>query len=68
MLMSPKLLQLKFYLKILDILYFMEDTNLPIMSNIIERVIQSTHIFNNMVLALYPHIIKMSLKSSYNLN
>jgi len=47
---SPRLLQSKSYFKILDILYFLENTNLPVMSDIIERVIKSIHIFNNMVL------------------
>jgi len=37
--MSPRLLQSKSYLKILDIPYFIKDTNFPIMPNIIERVI-----------------------------
>ena len=36
---SLRLPQLKFYLKILGILYFVEDTNLPITSDIIERII-----------------------------
>lgn len=48
--MSPRLSQSKFYLKILDILYFVENTNLSIIPNIIERVIQSNHIFNDLVL------------------
>ena len=60
---SPRLLQLKSYLKILSVPYFIEDTNLPITSNIIKRVIKSIHIFDNMVLALYSYIIKASLKS-----
>ena len=48
---SPRLLQSKFYLKILGISYCVEDTNLPINIDIVERVIQITHIFNNIVLA-----------------
>lgn len=47
---SPRLSQSKFYLKFLDIPYFVENTNLSIMPNIIERVIQSNHIFNDLVL------------------
>lgn len=46
---GPRLSQSKSYLKILGILYFMENINLSIISDIIERVIQSTHIFNNIV-------------------
>lgn len=44
---SPKLLQSKLYLKILGILYFLDNTNLSIMSDIIERVIKSIYIFND---------------------
>jgi len=52
--MSLRLLQSKFYLKILGILYFLEDTNLSVMLDIIKRVIKCIHIFNNIVLAFYP--------------
>ena len=48
---SSRLLQSKSYLKILGISYCVEDTNLPINIDIVERVIQITHIFNNIVLA-----------------
>jgi len=48
--MSPRLPQLKSYLKILGILYFIKDTNFSVTVNIIEIVIKSTHIFNNTVL------------------
>ena len=62
--MSPRLPQSKLYLKILDILYFIEDTNLLVTLNIIERVIKSIHIFDNIVLASHPYIIKASPKSN----
>ena len=61
--MSPRLSQSKSYLKILGILYFMENINLSIISDIIERVIQSTHIFNNIVWASHPQVIKIFPKS-----
>jgi len=48
--MSPRLSQIKFYLKILDISYFIKNTILLITSDIVESVIKSTHIFNNTVL------------------
>ena len=48
--MSPRLPQLKSYLKILGILYFIKDTNFSVTVNIIEIVIKSTYIFNNTVL------------------
>ena len=59
---SLRLLQFKSYLKILGILYFWENTNLPVMLNIIKRVIKST-IFDNIVLAFYLQVIKTSPKS-----
>ena len=52
--MSPRLPQSKSYLKILDIPYFLEDTNLFVMPDIIKRVIKCIHIFNDIVLASYP--------------
>ena len=60
---SLRLSQSKSYLKILGILYFVEDTNLPIISNIIKRVIQSNYIFNDLVLASYFQVIKTFPKS-----
>ena len=59
--MSPRLPQSKSYLKVLGIPYFIEDTNLPISSDIVESVIKSMHIFNNRVLASRQHIIKVLL-------
>jgi len=40
--------QSKFYLKILDIPYFVEDTNLSISSNIVESIIKSNKIIFSM--------------------
>jgi len=61
--MSPRLSQSKSYLKILDISYYIKDTNLPIIPDIIEKIIQATYIFNDVVLISQPHIIKVSPKS-----
>jgi len=61
--MSLRLPQSKLYLKILDISYYIENTNLLITANIIERVLQTTYIFNNTILASCPCIIKTSPKS-----
>lgn len=61
--LSPRLSQSKYYLKILGISYYIKDINLPITADIVERVIQTTHIFNNTVLTFQPYIIKISLKS-----
>ena len=52
--MSSRLPQFKSYLKILGIPYFLEDTNLSVMLDIIKRVIKCIHIFNDIVLASYP--------------
>ena len=60
--MGPKILWFKSYLKILDIPYFLEDTNFSVISDIIERVIKSTHIFDNIALTFYPQVIKVSSK------
>jgi len=61
---SSRLPQSKSYLKILDILYFVDDTNLSITTDIIERVIQISYLFDNIILASCSHIIKESLKSN----
>jgi len=61
---APRLLQSKSYLKILSIFYLIKDTNVSITANIIENVIQSTYIFNNIILVLKPGVIKVSSKSN----
>jgi len=48
--MSPRLPQSKLYLKILGIPYLIEDTNILITTDVVERIPQSTHIFNDIVL------------------
>ena len=48
--MLSRLSQSKLYLKILGILYLIEETNIPITVNVIERVLQPTYIFNNIIL------------------
>jgi len=59
---SFRLLQSKSYLKILDISYYIKDTNLLIIPDIVERIIQTTYIFNNTILVSYLRIIKASPK------
>ena len=49
--MSDRLSQLKSYLKILGISYFVKDTNLFIISDIIGRIIKTSYIFDDIVLA-----------------
>ena len=60
--MRPRLPQLKSYLKILEVPYFLKNTNLYIISDIVEIVIKNSHIFNDIFLASQPHIIKTSSK------
>ena len=60
----PQLPQSKLYLKIVGISYLSEVTNSYITLEEIERVLKNTHIFNNIVLASKPRIIKVSLKSN----
>lgn len=48
--------------KILDILYLIEDTNISISSDVVEIILQYTHIFNNIVFTLKPKVIKVSSK------
>ena len=54
--------QSKSYLKVIDIPYLGEFTNISINSDTVEDIIKKNHIFNNIVLALKPHIIKISPK------
>ena len=56
--MMSRLPQLKSYLKILGILYLIEDTNVPISSDVVKRITKSTHIFNDVVLAFKLRVIK----------
>ena len=60
--LSPRLFQLKFYFKILGISYLLKDTNVTISSDIVKRVLHSSHIFNDIVLTSKPYIIKAFLK------
>ena len=60
---APRLPQLKFYLKITGIPYFIENTNISIMLDFIESIIKSNHIFNNLSLVSKPQVIKASSKS-----
>ena len=61
---TPRLPQSKFYLKIIGILYLMENTNTPITSEFIKAVIKSNHIFNDLLLISKPRVIKASPKSN----
>ena len=58
-----RLSQSKLYLKIIGILYLFEQTNACITSDDIKKILKNNHIFNNIVLASEPRVIKVSPKS-----
>jgi len=55
--------QSKLYLKIIDIPYIKENTNIPINANAVEEILKRNHIFNNITLESRLCIIKVSPKS-----
>ena len=60
---SSCLLKSKSYLKILDLSYIVEKTNLLVTSKLIEEVIKEFYIFKDIILASRPQVIKASPKS-----
>ena len=62
---TPHLPQLKSYLKIIGIPYFLHNnSNKHLTPNDIENIIKQNQIFDNIVLISKPHIIKISSKSN----
>ena len=59
---SLRLPQSKSYLKIVGISYLSKATNSYISSDEVKRILKNNHIFNNVVLALKPRIVKISPK------
>ena len=55
----PYLLQLKSYLKIIEIPYIMENTDTPLFLDIVESIIKNNHIFNNIAIMSRPRVIKV---------
>ena len=51
--------QSKSYLKIINILYYQENSFSSIISNVVEDIIKQNHIFNNIVLASKSYVIKI---------
>ena len=60
---TPRLPQLKSYLKIVGIPYYIDKSSTHISSEDIERILKNSHIFNDIVLASKSRIIKVSPKS-----
>jgi len=51
--------QSKSYLKIISLLYFIDNTNISIKADMIEKILKNNHVFNNILLASQPRIIKV---------
>ena len=64
---SPRLPQSKSYLKIVGIPYINNITNSCFSSDDVESILRSNHIFNDIVLASRPRIIKVSPKSNMSI-
>jgi len=60
---SPRLPQSKSYLKLISIPYLSKKTNSYITSDEVDNILKNTHIFNNVVLASKPRVIKVFPKS-----
>ena len=60
---SPRLPQSKSYLKIVGIPYISECSNVQISPDEVEGILKANHIFNDIILASKPRIIKISPKS-----
>ena len=59
----PRLPQSKSYLKIVGVPYLSETTNTCITLDNVEKILKNNHIFNDVILASKPRIIKVSPKS-----
>ena len=64
---SPRLPQSKLYLKIFGIPYLSEQSNTQLSFEEVERILKSNHIFNNIILASKPRVIKISPKSDMSI-
>ena len=61
---SPRLSQSKSYLKIVSISFISKWSNMRISSEEVKNILKSNHIFNDIILASKPRIIKVSPKSN----
>ena len=59
--------QSKSYLKITDISYLGEFTNVPIISDVVQEIFKKNHIFNNIAIMLKPWVIKVFPKSDMSI-
>ena len=49
-------------LKIIGIPYLLENTNTPIITDVVKAIIKNNHIFNNIAIISRPRVIKVSPK------
>ena len=56
---TPRLLQSKSYLKIVSISYLSKFTNFCLTSDNVEKILKANYIFNNIILASKPRVIKV---------
>ena len=64
---SPRLPQSKSYLKIVSISYISNQTNTKLFPDEVEKILKNSHIFNDIVLASKPQIIKILPKSDISI-
>ena len=57
-----RLPQSKSYLKIVSIPYLSNQTNTRLSADKVEKILKNNHIFNNIILASKPRVIKVSPK------
>ena len=60
---APHLPQSKSYFKIIGLPYLLKNMNVPLNSEVVEKILKNNHIFNNILLTSRPRIIKISPKS-----
>ena len=64
---APRLPQFKLYLKIVGIPYLSKQSNSCLSSDKVEKILKGNHIFNNIILAFKPRIIKVFSKSDMSI-
>jgi len=64
---TPRLPQSKSYLKIVGIPFMSEYTNFQLTSDNVEKILKANHIFNDIVLASKPRVIKVLPKSDMSI-
>ena len=55
--------QLKSYLNIIGLLYFIKNMNTPLTLDVVEKILKNNHIFNNISITFRSRVIKILPKS-----